>query len=55
LGAAAEIRPVKSGKCLRFFLKTSDDVAKFAEAVKKLPTIEFLDDTESSDEEASDE
>jgi hypothetical protein len=55
LGQEAEIQPVKNGNCLRFYLRTSDNFAKFSEAVKTLNSVQFIDDAESSNDQTSDE
>ena len=55
LGSSAEVQPVRTGKSLRFYLRTESDFAAFRDAVKKLPEIKFLDTEETEDEDSETE
>jgi hypothetical protein len=51
LGNEAQVQPVRNGNSLRFFLKSKEGFARFADAIEKLPALEIIDDTDASDDE----
>jgi hypothetical protein len=55
LGNEAQVQPVRNGKSLRFFLKTKEGFARFADAVKKLPSLDTIDDTDAGEVEDAEE
>ncbi len=51
LGREADVQPVKDDQCLRFYLVSSDDFAKFSEAMaKEVSKIEFLESDGDAEE-----
>jgi hypothetical protein len=51
LGTEAQVQPVKDGQCLRFYLETEDQFAKFPDALKNLESVEFANEDEGLEEE----